>query len=134
MEKIDMNTNNNYLDTSNIMKNISETWHLEAKQEHDDLFFYIDDVNSLKSGEKAYVIGRKGMGKTAISEYLYNQHSPKVFSERLSFKNFPFNLLYSVFCKYFLQKVADKNTQSCICILHNVADGFQRSISAGVPS
>ena len=27
-----------------------------------------------------------------------------------------------VFCKYFLQKNADKNTQSCICILHKIAE------------
>lgn len=83
-------------DCTSILKNITSTWHLEAKQENEDLFFYIDDVNSIKEGEKCYVIGRKGMGKTAISEYLYNQSSEHIFSERLSFKNFPFNLLYTL--------------------------------------
>ena len=92
-----MNTaSNHYADCTDILKNIVNTWHLEAKQESDELFFYIEEVNSIKSGEKCYVIGRKGMGKTAIAEYLYKQNEPNVFSERLSFKNFPFNFLYSL--------------------------------------
>lgn len=85
-----------YYDCTSILKNIVDTWHLEAKQESSNLFFYIDEVNSIKAGKKCYIIGRKGMGKTAISEYLYNQQNPNIFSERLSFKNFPFNLLYSL--------------------------------------
>lgn len=89
-------TSYQYSDCTSILKNISSTWHLEAKQENEDLFFYIEEVNSIKNGEKCYVIGRKGMGKTAIAEYLYNQRSENIFSERLSFKNFPFNLLYSL--------------------------------------
>lgn len=83
-------------DCTDVLKKIAETWHLEAKQENDSFFFYIDEVNSLKNGEKCYVIGRKGMGKTAISEFLYNQNAADIFSERLSFKNFPFNFLYSL--------------------------------------
>jgi hypothetical protein len=86
----------NYTDTTDIMKNIVETWHLEAKQESDDLFYYIDEVNLIKNGKKSYVIGRKGMGKTAISEYLYSQKNYNVFTERLTFKNFPFNVLYDL--------------------------------------
>lgn len=94
--KIMNSTSYQYSDCTSILKNISSTWHLEAKQENEDLFFYIEEVNSIKNGEKCYVIGRKGMGKTAIAEYLYNQRSENIFSERLSFKNFPFNLLYSL--------------------------------------
>ncbi len=90
------NTSNRYNDCTSILNAIADTWHLEAKQENENLFFYIDEVNSIKSGEKCYVIGRKGMGKTAISEFLYNQSAENIFSERLSFKNFPFNLLYSL--------------------------------------
>lgn len=87
---------NNYFDATNIMSNVVETWHLEAKQENEDLFYYINEVNAIKSGKKAYIIGRKGMGKTAISEYLYSQKASDVFTERLSFKNFPFNILYDL--------------------------------------
>lgn len=36
------------------------------------------------------------MGKTAIAEYLTSQTEPGIFSEKLSFKNFPFNVLYSL--------------------------------------
>ena len=90
------NISRRYCDCTFILKNIVDTWHLEAKQESEDLFFYIDEVNSIIKGEKCYVIGRKGMGKTAISEHLYNQKADNIFSERLSFKNFPFNLLYSL--------------------------------------
>lgn len=90
------NTSNRYNDCTSILNAIADTWHLEAKQENENLFFYIDEVNSIKSGEKCYVIGRKGMGKTAISEFLFNQSAENIFSERLSFKNFPFNLLYSL--------------------------------------
>ena len=90
------NTSSRYNDCTSILNAIADTWHLEAKQENENLFFYIDEVNSIKSGEKCYVIGRKGMGKTAISEFLYNQSAENIFSERLSFKNFPFNLLYSL--------------------------------------
>lgn len=82
---------NNKFDATTIMNNIIETWHLEAKQENENLFYYINEVNAIKSGKKSYIIGRKGMGKTAISEYLYSQKSSKIFTERLSFKNFPFN-------------------------------------------
>lgn len=87
---------NNYFDATDIMNNIIETWHLEAKQENESLFYYINEVNAIKSGKKAYIIGRKGMGKTAISEYLYAQKSSNTFTERLSFKNFPFNILYEL--------------------------------------
>ena len=90
------NTLDRYDDCTDILKNVIDTWHLEARQEREDLFFYIDEVNSIKNGKKCYVIGRKGMGKTAISEYLYNQSEENIFSERLSFKNFPFNFLYSL--------------------------------------
>ena len=62
---------------------ITDTWHLEAKQENENLFFYIDEIKSIITGKKCYVIGRKGMGKTAISEFLYNQNKHNTFSERL---------------------------------------------------
>lgn len=80
-----------------LLNKIANEWKLEAKQENDTFFFYIDNVEALKNADKCYVIGRKGMGKTAISEYLYKQADNKtVFSERLSFKSFPFNSLYSL--------------------------------------
>lgn len=86
----------NNSETRLLLENIIETWRLEARQETENLFYYIDEINQLKDGSKCYVIGRKGMGKTAISEYFNNLSDPLKFSERLSFKNFPFNYLYSL--------------------------------------
>ena len=83
-------------DTRNLLQNIVSTWKLEARQESENLFYYLEEISQLKKGNKCYVIGRKGAGKTAISEYFYNISEPKHFSEKLSFKNFPFNYLYSL--------------------------------------
>ena len=77
------------VENRDVLKKITETWHLEARQESREFFFYIDEVGMLREGKKCYVIGRKGMGKTAISEYLYKSKEPQAFSERLSFNNFP---------------------------------------------
>ena len=76
---------------------ISENWKLEAKQE-DNLryFFHIDETEKILSGNKFYVIGRKGSGKSAISESIISKSEFDVFTEKLSFKNFPFNELYGL--------------------------------------
>lgn len=84
------------VNTKNLLENVAKTWKIEAKQEPENLFYYVDEINQLKSGDKSYVIGRKGMGKTAISEYYSSIVDPMIFSERLSFKNFPFNYLYGL--------------------------------------
>lgn len=79
-----------------IYREICDGWMLEAKSE-DSLryFFYVNEVESIQAGRKSYVIGRKGTGKTAISEYLLSRANHETFCGRLSFKNFPFNDLYS---------------------------------------
>jgi hypothetical protein len=77
-----------------LMKEIA-SWKLEAKLEDTARYFYhTRDIESLDSGDKCYVTGRKGTGKTAIGEFLVQREAPKCFAERLSFKNFPFNELY----------------------------------------
>lgn len=72
-------------------------WKLESKLE-DNLryFFHISDVNRIEDGSRCYVIGRKGTGKTAISEYLHQENTPLKFSQKLTFKNFPFGDLYDL--------------------------------------
>jgi cold shock CspA family protein len=71
-------------------------WKLEAKLEDNRRYFYnTADVSLLNSGAKCFIIGRKGTGKTAIREHLTQLKAPKRFSEKLTFKNFPFNELYS---------------------------------------
>jgi Cdc6-like AAA superfamily ATPase len=82
--------------SNQMLKEIS-TWKLDAKFEEVNRYFYnIDEFKSITNGERCFVIGRKGSGKTAISEKIYIQSSPKLFTEKLTFKNFPFNELYSL--------------------------------------
>lgn len=70
-------------------------WKLEAKFEDTEKYFYeFSAVDRLTSGDKFFVVGRKGTGKTAISEYLRKINKYDVFAEKLTFKNFPFNELY----------------------------------------
>lgn len=71
-------------------------WKREAKAEDNDRYFwYVREVDQIVQGEKYFVIGRKGAGKTAICEFFDRKHGYNVFAEKLSFKNFPFNELYS---------------------------------------
>lgn len=72
-------------------------WKLEAKSEDNDRYFYhVKEASRIETGDKCYVIGRKGSGKTAISEYLCGMQRDDTFSDKLTFKNFPFNELYAL--------------------------------------
>lgn len=80
-----------------LLKEIKNSWKLDAKSEDTDrYFFHVSEVEAIQSGERAYVIGRKGTGKSAIAQYLVNIKSHDVFSAMLSFKSFPFNDLYAL--------------------------------------
>jgi cold shock CspA family protein len=80
-----------------IIKSIAENWKLEAKLEtQKDYFYHLSEVNSILNKSKYYIIGRKGSGKSSISEYLLSLKGHDTFSEKLSFKNFPFNELYNL--------------------------------------
>ncbi len=78
-----------------LLKAISD-WQVEATREASDLFYPIPELTSLKSGQFLFVIGRKGTGKTAIAEHLLGQREYNIFARRLSFKDFPFNILYAL--------------------------------------
>ncbi|HNC84998.1 MAG TPA: hypothetical protein PK999_18235 [Nitrospira sp.] len=70
-------------------------WKLEARNEDNDrYFFHVREASTIEDGDYCYVIGRKGSGKTAISEYLGRITAHDTFAEKLTFKNFPFNELY----------------------------------------
>ncbi|MBI5430741.1 MAG: hypothetical protein HY938_09845 [Nitrosomonadales bacterium] len=72
------------------------TWKREGKAEDNDRYFWhVKEVDQIARGDKYFVIGRKGAGKTALCEYFNRQKKYDVFAEKLSFKNFPFNELYS---------------------------------------
>ena len=84
------------LDFQQLYDEIINNWSVEARKERQDYFYYIQEVNDIASGKKYYVTGRKGSGKTAIAQYLAEVDEPTTFSTRLSFKNFPFQILYSL--------------------------------------
>jgi hypothetical protein len=72
-------------------------WKVEAKLEDNDRYFYhTDETQELCLGHKSYLIGRRGVGKTAIGAYILNIVQHDVFSEKATFKNFPFEILYSL--------------------------------------
>ncbi len=87
------------LNTGSVSKNILleiSRWKREAKSEDNDRYFWhVREVDEIDRGDKYFVIGRKGSGKTAISEYYNRKQEHGVFTEKLTFKNFPFNELYS---------------------------------------
>lgn len=79
-----------------ILEHIVNNWQLDATQEDVDKYFYTyEEVDSIIDGKNCYVIGRKGAGKTAISQHILRQRSYNIFAESLSFKHFPFNELYA---------------------------------------
>jgi len=75
---------------------IINNWNVDAKKEDSAYFYNIQEVKSISDGRKSYVIGRKGSGKTAIAQYLSALKEHDIFVEKLSFKNFPFNILYAL--------------------------------------
>jgi len=81
-----------------LIKEIATNWKLEAKSEDVGRYFYhMNEVEAILSGSKNYVIGRKGTGKTAISEFILTKGKQEgIYCEKLSFKNFPFNDLYDL--------------------------------------
>lgn len=79
-----------------LLKEVSK-WKLEAKLEDTTrYFFHINIVDQITSGEKSFVIGRKGTGKTAITEHIVKEKKYSRFAKKLSFKNFPFQDLYTL--------------------------------------
>lgn len=81
---------------SNLLEEI-EDWKLEAKLEDNQRYFYHTKVvDRILKGKKLYVIGRKGTGKTAITENLVTRNENGYFAQKLTFKNFPFNKLYEL--------------------------------------
>lgn len=82
--------------TKKALKEILDNWKDDAKQEDPDYFYSVEHVSDILSNRKYFVIGRKGSGKSAIAKYLCDRKDATTFTDRLSFKNFPFNCLYEL--------------------------------------
>ena len=97
IEKSDSNFPILNIQSKDVIKSIAQNWKLEAKLESTQNYFYhLREINSIINNTKYYIIGRKGSGKSSISEYLLGLRNHDTFTEKLSFKNFPFNELYSL--------------------------------------
>ncbi len=61
-----------------------------------EYFIRTPEYDRVRSGAAAFVIGRKGTGKTAICQMIHDeaQNTPTLFSALLSFKNSPTNELF----------------------------------------
>lgn len=61
-----------------------------------EYFIRTPEYDRVRCGKAAFVIGRKGTGKTAICQMIHEeaQHSPTMFSALLSFKNAPSNAIF----------------------------------------
>ncbi|HJT42573.1 MAG TPA: hypothetical protein VJ750_03635 [Rhizomicrobium sp.] len=81
--------------SGDLLKAVSE-WQREASREDATLFFPVPELELLLEGRRLIVIGRKGTGKTAIAEQIMSLADHDIFCEKLSFKNFPFHLLYDL--------------------------------------
>ena len=72
-----------------------KSWKLEAKLEDmEKYFFHVPELNLILKGQASYIIGRKGTGKSALVKYLSQSAPPNTRVKQLSFKNFPFGMLY----------------------------------------
>ena len=71
-------------------------WKLEAKLEDSKYLYNYKEVQPILENRRCFVIGRKGVGKTAICSHIVKEKAYDCFSERLTFKNYPFNELYGL--------------------------------------
>lgn len=70
-------------------------WKLEAKLEDIGRYYFSTPaVRKLLDGERCYVVGRKGSGKTALAERIMLSSKKDLLVDKLTFKGFPFNELY----------------------------------------
>jgi hypothetical protein len=65
-------------------------WNIDAKLDDTGRYFYhIQVIDEILKGNKSYITGRKGTGKTAVADYLLQMNEECVFKRKLTFKNFP---------------------------------------------
>jgi len=82
-----------------VLDEIAE-WKREAADEDNKRYFYeLDNFKKISNGSRVFVVGRKGVGKTAICKNIETNNSHDCFSSKLSFKDFPFNILYKLYDK-----------------------------------
>lgn len=76
-----------------LLKEISR-WKTEAHREDSKrYFYYTEQIEDIENGEKHFIIGRKGTGKSAIVQYLSEKAKSEngYYVEKLSFSVFPYS-------------------------------------------
>ncbi|MDE6200600.1 MAG: hypothetical protein K2M47_01795 [Clostridiales bacterium] len=94
VSKFYQSSSNNNIKNQDEFLNKIEHWSIEATNENGDYFYSVKEVDKIKDGQVLYVIGRKGTGKSAIVKNLLHSNKGAEHSLKMSFKSFPFNLLY----------------------------------------
>lgn len=79
-----------------VIFNIVNGWNVEAKMEDSKYFYLYKEVHAILNNRKCYVIGRKGTGKSAICKYITSIKEYNLFSTKLSFQSFPYNVIYGL--------------------------------------
>jgi hypothetical protein len=101
-------------DSKAVLSSIADNWKLEAKLESKlNYFYHLQEVKSILSKSKYYVIGRKGSGKSSISEYIYGLKDYNTFTEKLSFK-------ISLLMLYMVMIIKDIHLQINILLFGNI--------------
>jgi ABC-type branched-subunit amino acid transport system ATPase component len=91
-----MSSNPKNISPTALLKSIA-SWKINAANEDmRKYFFQFHEFDRIAKGEIAIVLGRKGVGKTALCEYLHATTSDKRKTIVLSFKDFMFKEMYSL--------------------------------------
>lgn len=73
---------------SAVLKVISSEWKRDAIKEKGKYFYDDGEISQLANGEKYFVIGRKGSGKTAIADYINSIDAYNFFQSKYPSRTF----------------------------------------------
>jgi len=59
---------------SKVLREIADNWYMDAASENEKYFHNTNESQQLMNGKKCFVIGRKGIGKTAIARYIHKHN------------------------------------------------------------
>jgi len=76
-----------------VLEEIKSNWRQEGGEEDSKYFYYRDEIKSIINGDKYYVIGRKGSGKSAIANYILErlpEIDSSVYADKIIFADSDF--------------------------------------------
>jgi hypothetical protein len=75
-----------------VLEEIIEKWRQEGGEEDSKYFYYRAEIKGILNGDKYYVIGRKGSGKSAIAKYIIEtlpETESSFFAKEIFFSDLP---------------------------------------------